>query len=353
MSAKRGTFGHGRADETARERARLGRFASGPWGMTWAGWREVLRRVIGSAGDDEISQAAAAVAFYAFLSLVPALLALVSFYALLANPEQLSAVFADMEGTVPRHVLLIVEEQLSQIIAGSATQLTVGVLVSLLAAWFSASRGVAAMIRAVNIAYHEQETRGWLMKRWLAVRLAAGLSAFVATAIAFITFLPTLFAHVGLGGLVRFARWPLLAVAVMSGLGIFYRYAPNRTPPKWRWVSLGAVVATITWLAASFGLSVYIDSFGSFNATYGALGAIAALLLWFFVSAYAILLGAELNAELEHQTEIDTTVGPPRPIGKRAATVADQVGPTLPSEPFRETVKGLVRSARGERRHKI
>jgi membrane protein len=320
--------------------------------MTLGGWREVLRRLVDATGDDQKSQAAAAVAFYAFLSLVPALLALVSFYALLANPEQLAAIFTELEGTVPRHVLVIIEEQLSQIIAGSATQLTLGVLLSLLAAWFSASRGVAAMIRAVNIAYHEQETRGWLLKRWLAVRLAAGLSIFVATAIAFITFLPTLFAYVGLGDVVRLARWPLLAVAVMSGLGIFYRYAPNRTPPKWRWVSLGAVVATVAWLAASFGLSVYIESFGNFNATYGALGAIAALLIWFYVSAYAILLGAELNAELEHQTEIDTTVGPPRPLGKRAATVADELGPTLPSEPFRDTVKGLVRSARGERRRK-
>lgn len=352
MTSVGGTFEGSRPGESARERARLGRFAAGPWSMTFRGWKEVLRRVANSAGNDEISQAAAAVAFYAFLSLVPALIGVVSVYALIADPEDLSRLLADMQGTAPDYVLALLEQQLSQIIAGSTTKLTAGLAVSVLAAWLSASRGVAAMIRAVNIAYHEEETRGWLLKRWLALRLSAGLSAFVVIAIAFITFLPTLFGLFGLGGLVRVVRWPLLAVAVMTGVGMFYRFGPNRTPPKWRWVTLGAVVATATWLAASVGLAVYIESFGNFNATYGALSAIAALMLWFFVSAYAILFGAELNAELEHQTEIDTTVGPPRPLGERAAVMADSIGPTLPREPLRETVKGIVRSARGERRHK-
>lgn len=351
MTFAGGTLG-GRPDETARERAKLGRFATGPWNIPIRGWWEVLRRVGGSAANDEISQAAAAVAFYAFLSLVPALIALVSSYALIANPNDLSRLLGELDGTAPSHVLILIEQQLSQIIAGSATQLTLGVLVSLLVAWFSASRGVAAMVRAVNIAYREQETRGWLTKRWLAVRLSAGLSVFVAVAIAFITFLPTLFGFLGLGTLVRLVRWPFLAAAVMLGLGIFYRYAPNRTAPKWRWVMLGAALATAAWLLASMGLAFYVDSFGNFNATYGALGAIAALLLWFFVSAYAILFGAELNAELEHQTEIDTTIGPPRPLGRRAAVVADNIGPTLPTESWGETVRGLVRSARGCRRHK-
>ncbi|NLE85620.1 MAG: YihY/virulence factor BrkB family protein [Myxococcales bacterium] len=354
MTSAGGTLG-GRPTETARERAKLGRFATGPWNIPIRGWWEVLRRVAGSASNDEISQAAAAVAFYAFLSLVPALIALVSSYALIANPHDLSRLLGELDGTAPSHVLALLEQQLSEIIAGSATQLTLGVLVSLLVAWLSASRGVAAMMRAVNIAYREEETRGWLTRRWLAVRLSAGLSVFVAVAIAFITILPTLVGFLGLEPLVplvRRMRWPFLAIAVMFGLGIFYRYAPNRTAPKWRWVLLGAALATAAWLLASMGLAYYVDSFGNFNATYGALGAIAALLLWFFVSAYAILFGAELNAELEHQTEVDTTVGPPRPMGRRAAAVADSVGPTLPSESWSETFKGMVRSARGCRRHK-
>lgn len=341
-----------RPSETARERAKLGRFATGPWNIPLRGWWEVLRRVAGAASNDAISQAAAAVAFYAFLSLVPALIALVSSYALIANPNELPRLLGDLDGTAPSHVLALLEGQLSEIIAGSATQLTLGVLASLFVAWFSASRGVTAMIRAVNIAYREEETRGWLTRRWLAVRLAAGLSIFVAVAIAFITVLPTLFGFLGLEPLVRRMRWPFLAIAVMFGLGIFYRYAPNRTAPKWRWVLLGAALATAAWLLASVGLAYYVDSFGNFNATYGALGAIAALLLWFFVSAYAMLIGAELNAELEHQTEVDTTIGPPRPMGRRAAVVADNLGPSLPSESWGETFKGILRSARGCRRHK-
>lgn len=345
-----GEMGH--APESLRERVKLGRYAKGPWDIPLRGWKEVLRRVGAAAKEDDVSHAAAAVAFYAFLSLVPALIGLVFVYALIADPEDIQTLLSDLEGTMPSHVLALLEQQLTQIIAGSSSTLKVGAFVSLLVAWFSASRGVSAMIRGVNEAYRERETRGWLTKRWLAIRLAAGLSVFIAIAIAFITFLPKLLGFVGLEELVRLVRWPVLAVAVVVGIGAFYRYAPNRTAPKWRWVMVGAVLAAAMWLAVSYGLSVYVDHFDSFAATYGALGAIAALLLWFFVSAQAIIIGAELNAELEHQTEVDTTVGPPRPPGRRAAVVADGLGPTLPSEPLGATLKGLVRSARGCRRHK-
>lgn len=339
--------------ETARERVKLGRLATGPWNIPPQGWKEVLGRLVSSTSDEAISQAAAAVAFYAFLSLVPALIGVVSCYALIANPQDISNLLGQIEGTMPPPVLALIDQQLAQIIAGSTTQLTLGVALSLLVAWLSASRGVSAMIRAVNIAYREKETRGWLAKRWLALRLSAGLSLFVVVAIAFITFLPTLFGYFGLGDLVRVVRWPLLGVAVMVGLGMFFRYAPNRTPPQWRWVICGAALATLAWLAASMGLSIYAESIGNFNATYGALGAIVVLLLWFFVSAYAIALGAQLNAELELQTEVDTTIGPPRPRGERAAVMADQVSRKSHSQPLLVTLESWVRAARGYRRHKV
>jgi membrane protein len=167
----------------------------------------------------------------------------------------------------------------------------------------------------------------------------------VVLSIAAITLLPRVMDQVGLAHstklLIEVVRWPAMALAVMLGLALLYRYGPNRTPPKWQWVSLGAVLATLIWTLASLGLGVYADNFGRFNKTYGALGAVAVLALWMFLAALAILLGAELNAELEHQTGEDSTVGPPRPMGQRGATVADQLGDSRPARDPKRLVATL------------
>jgi membrane protein len=339
-------------DESPRESKALGRHARVPWQIPWLGLKDVLFRVWGEATKDDVNRAAAAVAFYAFFSLLPALIAVVSLYGLLADPNDLKSYVLTDQVTLPDNVRLLIVQQLEDIISGSRTRLTASVVISLLFSWFSASKGVLSLIEAVNVAYNERETRGWLVRRWLAVRFTIGMSVFVSVSIAVLTFLPALLRFFDLEGLVRLARWPFLAVAVMAGLAVLYRYAPNRTPPRWPWVSWGAVLAAAAWLLASVGLATYIDSISRFNATYGALGSIMALLVWFYLSTFAIVLGAELNAELEHQTAVDTTIGPPRPLGERAAVMADNVAKPEPSEPFSDSIKRAIDNARRGKRSK-
>lgn len=338
--------------ETPAEAKAMGRSAREPWQIPWPGLKEVLSRVWDEATKDDVNRAAAAVAFYGFLALFPALIAVVSLYGLLADPATLKTWFEAGEVALPENVRLLISQQLQEIISGSRTQLTLSVLVSLCFAWFSASKGVLALIEAVNVAYNERETRGWLTRRWLAVRFTIGLSMFVSASIVLLTILPPVLELFGLGSSVRIVRFPLLGVGVMLGLAVLYRYAPNRTPARWPWVTWGAAIATTGWLSVSIGLSTYVDSFSRFNATYGTLGAIVALLLWFFLSAYAIVIGAELNAELEHQTAEDTTIGPPRPPGERAAVMADSVAGTLPAQPWLESARLALRRARRRRRTK-
>jgi membrane protein len=341
-----------RPEESKRESAALGRNASVPWQIPGTGLKEVLFRVWGEATKDDVNRAAAAVAFYAFFALFPALIALVSLYGLLADPNELKAYISAEELALPDNVRQLILDQLTEIISGSRTGLTLSVVLSLAFSWFSASRGVLSLIDAVNVAYNERETRGWFTRRWLAFRFTVGLSVFVSISIASLTFLPALLGLFGLEGLLRLSRWPLLAVAVMVGLAVLYRYAPNRTPPRWPWVSWGAALATVAWLLVSVALATYVDQVARFNVTYGALGAIVALLVWFYLSAFAIVLGAELNAELEHQTAVDTTIGPPRPLGERAAVMADNVAAPEPSEPLSTSIKRALKNARRGRRSK-
>lgn len=338
--------------ESPEEARALGRNAKAPWEIPWRGLKEVLFRVWGEATKDEVNRASAAVAFWAFLALLPALIAVVSVYGLLADPTQIMAQLYSEQVTLPDSVRHLIAKELSNIISSSRVGLTVSAVVSLLVSWFSASKGVLSLIEAVNVAYNERETRGWLTRRWLAIRYTAGLSAFVSTSILVITVLPAIFGLFGLEEVVRLLRWPLLAVSVMLALGILYRYAPNRTPARWPWVFWGSGFGAGSWLIVSLGLATYVDSFTRFSATYGALGAIVALLLWFYLSAYVIVIGAELNAELEHQTAVDSTIGEPKPIGERGAVMADNIAMPEPSTPLSDSLKRALKNARSGRRGK-
>jgi membrane protein len=338
--------------ETPEEAAAMGRKALVPWQIPWPGLKEVASRVWDEATKDDVKRAAATVAFYGFLALFPALIAVVSLYGLLADPVTLQSWFDEQEVALPENVQLLIAQQLQDLISGSRTHLTLSVVISLFFAWFSASKGVLSLIDAVNVAYNERETRGWLTRRWLAVRFTIGLSFFVSTSIVVLTILPPVLGLFGLDPLLRLVRFPLLGVSVMLGLSVLYRYAPNRTPARWAWVTCGAALASAGWLTVSIGLATYVDSFSRFNATYGTLGAIVALQLWFFMSAYAIVVGAELNAELEHQTAEDTTIGPPRPPGQRAAVMADSVAGTLPAQTWMESIRRALHRARRGRRSK-
>jgi membrane protein len=250
----------------------------------------------------------------------------------------------------------LVTGELAKLARVSSTASGFGAALGILLSLFAASSGVYALIQAVNVAYDERETRGTLTLRWLALRFAVGISLFVCVSVATIAVLPSLMAHLGLEQATRTTisvlRWPALALGVMLGLALLYRYAPNRTPPKLGWVLVGSIVATLLWLLASFGLSAYVANFANYGNTYGALGAAVVLLLWLYVSSYAIILGAEINAELEHQTAEDTTVGPRRPMGSRLAVAADTLGRPRRDTSVRETLREALHGLRAPRRDK-
>ena len=293
------------------------------------GWKQILKRAWKEQNDDNIGLIAAGVAYYAFTALFPALIAAVTLYGLFADPQTVSDQAAKLTKSLPADTASVITKQLSSIATTSNSALGVGLVVSLLGALFSASGGVGNVIKAVNIAYDEEETRGFLKLRGLALLLTFGAIVFVVVAIGLIAVLPALFDNIGLGSfgtlIANVVRWVALIVFMLIALAVLYRYAPDRDAPKFRWVGLGAVVATLLWVVASAGLSIYVSNFGSYGKTYGALAGVIVLLLWLYVTAFIVLLGAEINSESEQQTEKDSTEGPAVPMGERRAVKADSV----------------------------
>jgi membrane protein len=268
--------------------------------------------------------------FYAFLAIPSALTALVSLYGLFANPGDVQRHAELAKGVVPDQVLQIVSMQLQAITSSSSKSLSIGLIISVLVALWSARSGTASMVTAINVAYEEPEKRGtiWLYATTLA--LTAVTVFFAIIALALIAVLPAALALLPLGDfgktLASILRWPLLLLVIVGALAVTYRFAPSRREPQWRWVSWGAVAATVLWIIGSALFSIYVGQFASYNKTYGSMGGVVVRLMWLYVSSLAMLLGAELNAEMEHQTSRDTTAGGGKPLGQRGARVADTVG---------------------------
>ncbi|HEY6727288.1 MAG TPA: YihY/virulence factor BrkB family protein [Polyangiaceae bacterium] len=311
-----------------------GRSAKRPWQVPWAGWKDVLWRMYQELDDDQIFDRAGAVAFFGLLALFPALIATVSMYGILADPSDVVRQVSALSVAIPPAARSLILDQLNEISESPSAGLGIGLAMSLGVALFSASGGVAGLMRGINLAYDEAETRGWIRFRLLALLFTLGLALFVIVSVGAITLLPSVLELVGWAESARAAinvlRWPVLALTTMVGLSILYRYAPNRTPAKWHWVTPGSLLATFIWTLASLAFGVYAENFGGYNKTYGTLGGAVVLGLWMYISSLAILLGAELNAELEHQTREDSTIGPPRPMGQRFARMADRLGRERP-----------------------
>jgi membrane protein len=307
-----------------------GRHAEAPKDIPKQGWRDVVLRVKDEQKKDNLSIVAAGVAFYSLLAIFPALVAAVSIYGLVADPADVQRQLEAAGGLLPPEAYGVIEQQLSDIVTASGGALSLGLIGGIVLALWSAARGMKAMIIALNIVYGEEEQRGIIKYNGLALLLTLGAVLFFAVSILLIVVVPALLATIGfpqaLEPWIAFLRWPLLAVLVIFALALLYRYAPDREEPRWRWVSWGSVLATVLWLVVSALFSFYVSRFGNFNETYGSVGAIVILLMWFFLTAYVVLIGAEFNAELEHQTTKDSTGGKPRPRGERGARMADTVG---------------------------
>lgn len=311
-----------------------GRQASKPSEISRRGWWEIGRRVVRNLGRHNISLIAAGVALFSMLAIFPALNVAVSLYALVSSPGNIIAHVEPLRQLLPGEAFDILTAQLTDLSVASGTTLNMTLAVSVVVGLWVSRKGAGALITACNIVYDEDEKRPfWRLMLLSLVFIVIGVLGFVALGLLAIL-LPVILGVIPMGGaveaLLRVLRWPLQAALFILVLACVYRFAPCRENAKWRWVSVGAVVATLLWIAASVGFTVYVQNFANYNETYGAIGSVIILILWFYLSAFVVLLGAEINAEMEHQTTVDSTVGEDRPMGQRGAYVADTVG-TEPS----------------------
>ena len=330
-----------RADAASQEQAEAQRLerdypgagADKPTEIPPKGWWQVVRRGLKEFSADQMPLMAAGVAFYAFLSLVPTLIAATLVYGLVTSPQDVQRQVKDLASVLPQDAANLVGGQMTELASAKSTGLGIGLVISLALALWSASGGTGNLITAVNVAYDEKETRNFIKKRGLALLLTVGaIIVFVLTA-SLVAVFPAVANALNIGGILRVGlealRWVVLLAVLMAALAVLYRLAPDRDDPKFKWTSVGAVVAVVVWVVASVVFSLYVNNFGSYGKTYGALAGIVILLTWLWLSVVAILLGAEINAEMEKQTVKDTTTGPDKPLGERDAVKAD----LLPSDP--------------------
>ncbi|SDG54191.1 YihY/virulence factor BrkB family protein [Klenkia brasiliensis] len=327
------------------QQARLpGVDATSPTEIPRRGWQQILKRAWAENSADNMPIIGGGVAFFGFLAIFPTLIAAISLYGLVASPATVQEQVNSLRGAVPQEVLQIIDDQLSSVANANSGALSVSLVVSILAALWSASGGVNNLITAVNLAYDEVETRGFVKLRGLSLLLTLGAIVFVLVTISLVAVAPVVLDSLPLGIvgtiLAQVLRWVLLLGLMAGALAILYRVAPDRDAPKFRWVTLGSVVATLAWVVVSVAFSFYVSNFGSYSATYGAVAGVVVLMLWLQLTVFLVLLGAEINAETEHQTAQDTTEGEPVPMGDRRAKVADELPePPTPAKEKKETAK--------------
>ncbi|WP_108482830.1 YihY/virulence factor BrkB family protein [Oceaniglobus ichthyenteri] len=307
-----------------------GRNAETPVGIPAIGFKDVAFRVKDEIADDRVGLLAAGVAFYGLLALFPAITALIAISGLLVEPSQIVAQMEQLSGLVPQEVLTIVTDQASEVAGSRSGGLGLAAIFGLLLALYSASKGMGSLIQGLNVAYDEEEKRGFfklkLVTLGLTLLLILGLLIGLGATLA----VPAVLAFLDMGPLVATiitaVPWIGLVFLTIFGLSALYRYGPSRDEPEWKWASAGAITGCVMWIVASAGFAFYVSNFGSYNESFGTLAGVIVLLMWFWISAFIILLGAELNAELEAQTRHDTTVGEDKPMGTREAVKADNLG---------------------------
>ncbi|XOC81622.1 YihY/virulence factor BrkB family protein [Microvirga sp. M2] len=313
----------------ARELGR-GRDANTPGEIPAQGWKDILWRMLWSIPENRILSTAGGVAFFALLAVFPAVATIVSLYGLFADTSAMRGHLSLLAGILPGGVLELIGEQIGLIVAQDSDTLSLAFVAGFLVALWSANSGVAALFDALNVVYGEKEKRSLLRFYATTFLLTLGMVGVVILAIGAVVVAPVVFTFMGFvtpaGRLLGILRWPALFVVVFAWLAVIYRYGPSRQDAKWRWVTWGSAMAAALWLAASMLFSWYVANFDSYNKTYGSLGAGVGFMMWIWLSVVIVLLGAALNAEMEHQTAKDSTEDPPKPLGSRGANMADHVG---------------------------
>lgn len=307
-----------------------GREAESPKQIPIKGWKDTLVRVKRGLKDDRISLVSAAMAYYALFSFIPALTSVVLIYAWVSDPSEITQHLSSVSQLMPAELLEILKAQLSTLASSASSSLGIGAIFSLLLSLWAASKITKTAMQAMNIIYDEKDRRGFFKLNAMALALtllgaflsivAIGVIVGIPAVTNFFNFPPAVVTAITIGS------WLVLLTIFSLFLAVIYRFGPNRNQAKWRWVSWGAIIASVLWAITSLLFSWYAKEFGNFNKTYGSLAAIIVLMTWFYLSSFVILLGGEINAELEHQTKKDSTKGPAKPMGKRDAVMADTVG---------------------------
>ncbi|GAB3812119.1 YihY/virulence factor BrkB family protein [Pontibacter rugosus] len=305
-----------------------GRQAESPKEIPGKGWKDVLMRVKEQLSTDNISIVAAGVAFYFFLALFPLMAAIISIYGLVMEPAAVEQQMEQLTAVLPEEAHQMLSERLQNIAQKSSSTLGWGVALSILLSLWSANSGTKSLFEGINIAYDEVNDRSFLKLNAITLLFTlAGIiigSLCVVLVIAFPAVIDSLGLPDVLQTVLQFARWVLLAGIIMLALALIYKVAPYRDNPKFKWVR-GSGIATALWIIGSLLFSWYVNNFGNYNETYGPVAAVIIMMLWFNLTSFIILLGAEINSELEHQTAKDTTVGEDMPLGQRNAYHADHV----------------------------
>lgn len=311
-----------------KEKEARGRTAIRPRKIPLRGWKDILWRVKNEVRRDRVPFVSAGVAFYLLLALVPLLVAFVALYGLVAEPSEVGDHLANLRRFLPEEMITLLTGELQRV-AADQDAAGIGFFIGLVMALWGGTKATDALIIAMNVAYEEKESRNFFVRKALSLGLTLGSTFFFCLAAVILGGVPALAGWLGsyLETVLTLARWPVLFMLAMFWASVLYRYAPSRARPQWSWVSWGAFGATLLWVAGSVGLSLYVQYIGKFGSSYGSLGTIIVLMLWFFISAFAVVIGAELNAEMEHQTGRDTTTGDREPRGDRDAHVADHLGP--------------------------
>ena len=319
-SVYRGSPTRARRDDAPHE-------AEAPSDLPRPGLVAVLKRTFAEIGDDHVMLVAAGVTFYALLALFPALAAFVSVYGLFTDPATLQDHLSALDGVLPGGAITLIRDQFEMLASNGSTTLGLAFVIGLGTSLWSANAGVKAIFEALNIAYEETESRGFVRLTLVAFSFTLGGLLFIGLALGALIVLPVILDAMAFGGtietLLSVLRWPLLLAVVAVLIALLYRYGPSRQPPAWRWVSWGSALAAVLWMVFSAAFSWYAANFGSYDATYGSLGAAIGFMTWIWISTIVVITGAELNSELEHQTAADTTTGPDQPIGHRGAVMAD------------------------------
>jgi membrane protein len=308
-----------------------GRRADMPIGIPWRGWKDVFWRTVEQISADRLLLIAGGVVFYGLLATVPAITALVAMYGIFTPASTINAQLSFLADVMPAGAYQLISDQIVRIAGNSDGKLTLAFVLGLGIALWSANAGVKAIFDALNVVYDEDEKRGWIKLNAISLAFTFAGVVVLILILGAVVALPLVLAFVGFAaqqqaGWLPLLRWPVMFALVVLGLSVLYRHGPSRRHAKWRWVSVGSVFAALSWIALSVAFSWYLSKFADYNATYGSLGAVIGLMMWMWISTAVVLIGAELNSEIEHQTARDSTTGAAKPLGTRGAVMADTVG---------------------------